>query len=66
MSSDALVFACTVCFGAAGGPLLDAARLGVLVMAAFTTAMLAAFAVFFIRVARRSTPLDTTLGTENR
>lgn len=49
-----LVLACSVCFGAADGPLLSAARLGVLVMAAITCAMLAAFAVFFLRVARRS------------
>jgi hypothetical protein len=50
----ALVFACSVCFGAADGPLLSAARLGVVVMAAITLAMLAAFASFFVRIARRS------------
>ncbi len=54
MSSSAVVVACTVCFGAADGPLLDAARVGVLVMAGFTTAMLGAFAVFFVRIGRRS------------
>jgi hypothetical protein len=52
MSSD-LIVACTVCFGAADGPLLTSARLGVLVMAGITVAMLAAFGVFFIRIARR-------------
>jgi hypothetical protein len=56
MSPDLPLLACTVCFGAADGPMLDAARLGVLVMAGFTAAMLMAFASFFIRIARR-TPL---------
>ena len=50
MSPDALVVACSICFGAADGPLLDAARLGVLVMVGFTSVMLAAFAAFFLRV----------------
>lgn len=53
MSCDVFV-ACAVCFGAADGPMIDAARLGVLVMAGVTCVMLSAFAVFFVRVARRS------------
>lgn len=53
MPSEA-VFACAVCFGAADGPMLDAARAGVLVMAGVTCGMLAAFAAFFVRLARRS------------
>ena len=53
MSLD-LIVACTVCFGAADGPMLSAARLGVLVMAAITCAMLGAFATFFIRIVRRA------------
>lgn len=52
MWSDVLA-ACTVCFGAADGPLLTSARVGVLVMAGVTVAMLTAFGVFFIRIARR-------------
>lgn len=44
--------ACSVCLGNADGPLLDAARLGVLVMAAITSAVLAGFARFFLRMAR--------------
>jgi hypothetical protein len=52
MWSEVLV-ACTVCFGAADGPLLTSARIGVLVMAGITVTMLAAFGVFFIRIARR-------------
>lgn len=54
MSPDVLIVACAVCFGAADGPMLDAARLGVLVMVGFTTAMLGAFAMFFVRIARRA------------
>ena len=46
------VFACSVCFGAADGPMLTAARVGVLVMVGVTCAMLAGFAVFFVRLAR--------------
>jgi hypothetical protein len=53
MSSDLLIVACAVCFGAADGPMLDAARLGVLVMVGFTVAMLTAFGLFFVRIARR-------------
>ena len=53
MSSE-LVLACAVCFGAADGPMLDAARVGVLVMAGFTCGMLAAFGVFFVRLSRRA------------
>jgi hypothetical protein len=54
MSSDLTFVACAVCFGAADGPMLDAARLGVLVMAGFTVAMLTAFGMFFVRIARRA------------
>jgi hypothetical protein len=50
MASD--VLACAVCFGAAHGPLLDAARVGVLVMVAVTCAVLALFARFFLRIAK--------------
>ena len=52
MWSDLLV-ACTVCFGAADGPLLTAARGGVLVMVAVTCTVLACFAAFFVRIAKK-------------
>ena len=42
--------ACPICFGAAHGPMLDAARLGVLVMLGITLAVLTAFALFFRRI----------------
>ena len=53
MSSNAIVVACAVCFGPADSPLLDAARLGVLVMVGVTCTMLGAFGLFFLRIARR-------------
>jgi hypothetical protein len=54
MSSDVLsLLACSVCFGAADGPMLTAARVGVLVMAGVTAGMLGAFGVFFVRLAKK-------------
>jgi hypothetical protein len=53
MSSSAIVIACSICFGAADGPMLDAARLGVLVMVGVTCAVLVLFGRFFLRTARR-------------
>jgi len=47
-----VVVACTVCFGAADGPLIASARLGVLVMVGVTCAVLAGFAAFFARLAQ--------------
>jgi hypothetical protein len=46
------VFACPVCFGAADSPLIDAARLGVLVMVAVTLTVLAAFGAWFLKLRR--------------
>jgi hypothetical protein len=44
--------ACTICFAGVDSPLLDAARIGVLTMAAITISVLAAFSVWFVRLAR--------------
>lgn len=49
MSSE-VVLGCAMCFGGADGPLLDAARLGVLVMVGVTVVILALFARFFLRI----------------
>lgn len=46
------VVACAICFGNADGPLLDAARLGVLVMVGVTVVVLALFARFFLRISK--------------
>lgn len=50
MSSEFV--ACAICFGGADGPLLDAARLGVLVMVGVTVVVLVLFARFFLRISR--------------
>ncbi len=57
MSLDLL--ACTVCLGAADGLMLTAARTGVLVMDFVTCAILAGFAAFFVRLARRQKANET-------
>ena len=44
--------ACPICFGNVESPMLDSARLGVLVMAAVTVCVLAAFGTWFVRLAR--------------
>lgn len=44
--------ACPICFGSAHSPLVDSARLGVLVMAAITVCVLSAFGLWFVRLAR--------------
>ena len=49
-----MVIGCSICFGAADGPMLDAARLGVLVLVGVTCAVLVLFGRFFLRIARRS------------
>lgn len=59
MSSE-LFLACTVCFGAGDGVLLTSARLGVLAMAAVTCGVLAAFAVFFLRLKKGTALFSST------
>lgn len=57
MSRNLMFVACSICFGAADGPLLDAARIGVLVMVGVTCAVLVLFGRFFLRLAKnRDTP----------
>jgi hypothetical protein len=53
-----MVIACAVCFANADSPLLDAARLGVVLMAAVTSGVLVAFAVWFHRLARLASQSD--------
>jgi hypothetical protein len=51
-SSSAL--ACPVCFGAAETPIIDATRLGVLVLLAITLAVQAGFVGFFLYLRKRA------------
>jgi hypothetical protein len=52
--TSALVLACAICFANADSPLLDAARLGVLMMAGVTSGVLVAFACWVRRLIRLS------------
>ena len=49
-----LVVGCTICFANADSPLLDAARLGVLMMAGVTSGILIAFGCWVRRLVRLS------------
>ena len=48
------VFACPVCFGAEETPMIDATRLGILVMLAITFAVQGGFVAFFLYLRRRA------------
>ena len=48
------VLACPVCFGAAETPLIDGAKLGILVLLAITLAVQAAFVSFFLYLRKRA------------
>ena len=59
------VFACPVCFGALETPLIDGARLGILVLLAITLAVQAAFVGFFLYLRKRAKLIaDIDLDTE--
>jgi heme/copper-type cytochrome/quinol oxidase subunit 2 len=48
------VLACPICFGAEETPMIDGAKLGILVMIAITFAVQGAFVAFFIYLRRRA------------
>jgi hypothetical protein len=48
------VLACPVCFGAEESPLIDGAKLGVLVMLAITLAVQGGFVAFFLYLRKRA------------
>jgi hypothetical protein len=54
MAGGTGVLACPVCFGAAETPLIDGAKLGVLVMLAVTFAVQGAFVAFFFYLRKRA------------
>ncbi len=51
--------ACSICFANADSSLLDAARLGVIIMATVTVGVLGAFARFVVRVSRLAAEPET-------
>jgi hypothetical protein len=54
MIGGSSVLACPVCFGAAETPMIDGAKLGVLVMLAITFAVQGAFVGFFFYLRKRA------------
>ena len=65
MAGGTSVLACPVCFGADETPMIDGAKLGVLVMLAITFAVQGAFVGFFIYLRRRAKHIaDIELDTE--
>ena len=65
MSNETYVFACPMCFGADDSPLIDGAKLGVLVMVGITLAVQGAFVAFFLYLRRRAKRIaDLDLDTE--
>lgn len=46
--------ACTTCYGDAGGPLIDAARLGIWLLLGITIAVQGGFVAFFLYLRRRA------------
>jgi heme/copper-type cytochrome/quinol oxidase subunit 2 len=65
LAGGTTVFACPMCFGAEDSPLIDGAKLGVLVMVAITLAVQGAFVAFFLYLRRRAKRIaDLDLETE--
>jgi hypothetical protein len=59
------LLACPMCFGAEETPMIDATKLGVLVLLAFTLAVQGAFVAFFLYLRRRAKRIaDIELDTE--
>ena len=54
LGGHSTALACPVCFGAAESPLIDGAKLGVLVMVAITLAVQGAFLGFFLYLRNRA------------
>ena len=54
LGGSSSVFACPLCFGALETPMIDGARLGVLVLLAITLAVQGGFVVFFLYLRKRA------------
>lgn len=52
--SEQAIHACTVCYGEADGPMIDAARLGVYLLFGLVFAVQLAFVAFFVNLWRRA------------
>ena len=54
LAAPAAAEACSTCFGAADGPMIDGARMGVWALFLLTLAVQVAFVAFFVTLYRRS------------
>ena len=54
LAAHSTALACPVCFGAAESPMIDGAKVGVLVMVAITLAVQGAFVAFFLYLRKRA------------
>jgi hypothetical protein len=65
IAGSSSLLACPMCFGAEETPMIDATKLGVLVLLAFTLAVQGAFVAFFLYLRRRAKRIaDIELDTE--
>ena len=65
IGGSSVAFACPVCFGAAESPMIDGAKVGVLVLLAITLAVQGGFVGFFLYLRRRAKRIaDIDLDTE--
>jgi hypothetical protein len=65
IGGSSILLACPVCFGAEETPMIDGARLGVLVMLAITLAVQGGFVGFFLYLRQRAKRVaDIELDTE--
>ena len=65
LAGHSTALACPVCFGAAESPLIDGAKVGVLVMVAITLAVQGAFLGFFLYLRKRAKQIaEIELDTE--
>ena len=65
LAGHSTALACPVCFGAAESPMIDGAKVGVLVMVAITLAVQGAFVGFFLYLRKRAKQIaEIELDTE--
>ena len=62
VASPAPALACSSCYGEAEGPMIDAARLGTLLMLGVVFLLQVAFAAFFLYLRRRARRLSPNAG----
>ena len=66
LGAPRVAHACSVCYGEAQGPMIDAARLGVWLLFGLVLSMQLAFGLFFVQLRRRAKAHQQTLRNESR